>query len=394
MKLYTILTLLFVNSIQLSSQTTISMEEAIQRIKTQHPQILQQDIYIQQQRILKDAGKNQPFLAIGYGAEELGAAGTGVHGIYLQQDFNLPAIAKQKTVLQEELAKAGEWQKLATQKQLERSISSLYQQLLFLKSQQKLNKELLLIYSKIEVMAQKRVAVGETGKLPLITTQSAKQQVLLQQMNMQQNYTEQFLRLQQFLLDSNLVGITDSILIPFKLPVQKNDLTQHPLIQQLNQTIRINTVQSKVIKSQLLPQLSTGLQLQVVGQTFPNVGLQIGVNVPLFQKGIKAQVQANALTTKILEQNKVWQLQQLNSQQTIALQNMVLLQKQMDYFERILLPTLEEQQELSQQAYRIGESGYLNVLQGLQQIIRAKRQYLQLIFQLNLAWIDYNFLAN
>ncbi|BDS13162.1 TolC family protein [Aureispira anguillae] len=391
--IYISISFLLLTSLGLKAQTTISMQEAIERIKTQHPNVLQQDLYIQQQRILKDAGKVQPAMGMGYSFEELGLAGSGVHSIYLQQDFNLPQVAQRKVALQEALAQTGEWQKAATQKQLERSVAGLYQQILFLKSQQNLNTELLDLYTKIEKIAQKRAEVGETGQLPIISTQSAKQQIQLQQMNTQQNYTTQLMLLQQFLMDNNIEGLSDTALVPLSIPASTNEIETHPLVQQIDQQMTANTLQSEVIKSQLLPQISTSFQVQVVDQTFPNFGAQIGLNVPLFSKGIKAQVKANELTTKILAQNKTWQIQQLNSQKAIALNQMTLLQEQLSHFEQVLLPNLQQQQALSQQAYSIGELDYLNVLQGLTQIIAAKQRYLQLILQLNLAWIDYRYLV-
>jgi outer membrane protein TolC len=378
--------------LNLSAQNIISLEAAIERVKTQHPIVLQQELYVQQQRILKDAGKNQPFLNFGYSMEEVGAAGTGVHSLFAQQNFNLPQVAQRKSVFQEAVAQSGEFQKAATQKQLERSVANLYQQLLFLKSQQSLNQELLAIYNQTEEIAKKRAQVGETGAIPLITTQSAKQQIEWQQMTTIQNYRNQFILLQQFLMDSTLTDIADTALVAWKQQLEVIDLAAHPLIEQIEQNKIANELKSDVIQSQLLPKLTTGVQIQVVGGTFPNFGAQIGLNVPLFTKGVKAQVQANALNSKILDQNKTWQLQQLESQQKMVLQNIQLLEKQLAYFENTLLPTLEKQQELNQKAFAIGELDYLNVLQGLEQIITIRQRYLQLILQLNLAWVDYNYL--
>jgi outer membrane protein TolC len=193
-------------------------------------------------------------------------------------------------------------------------------------------------------------------------------------------------------MDSTLTDIADTALVVWKRNVQAIDLAAHPLVEQIDKRKVANALQSDVIQSQLSPQLSTGVQLQGVDGTFPNFGAQIGLNVPLFGKGVKAQVEANTLNGKILDQTKAWQLQQLESQQRMLLQNIQLLQEQLTYCETVLLPTLQKQQELNQKAFSIGELDYLNVLQGLEQIIGVKRRYLQLVLQLNLAWVDYNYL--
>ena len=376
----------------LNAQKSISMEEVIEQITKQHPTVLQQDLYIEQQLILKDAGKKQPFLNVGYTFEEVGIGSSGIHSLYLLQNFNLPKVAKSKSILQEELAKTGALQKEATQKQLERYSASLYQQILFLKSKQRLNEYLLATYRKIETIAQKRLDAGETSKLPVLATQTAQQQLELQQMSIRQNYLVQLEKLKQYLMDSTITDIRDTALVVLSNTLQSIDFEAHPLVKKIDQNIIVNNARSQVIQNQLLPQISVGFQTQIVQLQYPFFGGQIGVNVPLFKKGVKAEMKANELNTRILEQGKIWQIQQLNGQQKIAMKNIEQLQQQLAHVENTILPTLQKQQEFSETAYAIGELNYLNVLQSSQQIIMARNSYLQVVFQLNLAWINYQYL--
>jgi len=377
----------------LCAQTTISMEQAIEQITTKHPTILQQELYIEQQQILKAAGKQQPFLGFGYSFEEVGITGSGIHSLYLQQTFNMPKVAKSKALYREEMSKTGAFQKEATAKELERYIASVYQQILFLKSKKRVTDELLLLYKNIEDIASKRAAVGETGELPIFATQTAQQQLQLQQMRTEQKYLAQLEKLKQFLMDNSITDISDTVLVALPNKLQEIDVDAHPLVKTINQKIVANNAQNLVIQSQLLPQISVGFQTQVVQGAYPFFGGQFGFNVPLFKKGVKAQIKANKLNSAILKENKNWQVQQLNTQQKIAIQNIKQLQAQLQHIETVILPTLEKQQEFSQKAYAIGELDYLNVLQSLQQIIAAKNSYLQVLFQLNLAWVDYEYLV-
>ena len=376
----------------MTAQTIINMEQAIEKIQTQHPTILQQDLYIEQQLILKDAGRQQPAFGIGYSAEEFGANGTGVHSIYAQQDFNLPQVALRQQKLQEEAAESGRLQKQISQKQWRQFIASLYQQILFLKNQSKLNESLLEVYKNIETFAQKRAKAGEGGQLPILATQTAKQQLELQQMTNQNRYQIQLTKLQQFLMDNSITDIADSLLVELPYNIQAIAAQDHPLVQKIEQDIQVNTAQSAVIESQLLPQISVGLQTQMVDLTYPNFGAQIGVNVPLFNKGVKAKVKANDLNAKILEQNKIWQVQQLEGQEKIAIQKIQQLQQQIEYLDTNILPNLQQQKQLCEKIFALGESNYLATLQSLEQIISVQNQRLQLLLQLNLAWIDYQFL--
>lgn len=375
-----------------NAQTTISLQEAIDIVQTQHPTIQQQNLYIEQQTILKDKGKQQPAMGIGYSMEEFGVAGFGVHSIYVQQDFNMPQVAQSQSMLQAARAKAGIIQKEVTKKELKQYVAKVYQQLCFLKSQTQLNQELKNIYKNIEVIANKRAAVGESGQLPSIAIQSTLQQLALQQMSIQRTFDNQLEVLKQFLMDSTINNIASEGIKRLDSNPQLLDLNQHPIVQKTAQDIAVNQAQTQVLKSQLLPQISTGIQTQVVDRTYPNFGAQIGLNVPIFRKGVKAQIKANELNNKLLAQNKQWQLQQLKTQEKIALQNIEQLQQQLEYIESKVLPTLQQQQDLNKKTFAIGETNYLTILQSLQQIITAKNTYLNLLLQLNIAWIDYQFL--
>ena len=158
---------------------------------------------------------------------------------------------------------------------------------------------------------------------------------------------------------------------------------------QQQQQILIN--RRAVLKSQWLPQFDMGVQLQLVEGTFPNAAAQIGWTVPLFKKGLKAQLRGNDLGQKQLA------LQATGLEQTITLerkkvrQQVQALQEQVLYLEQEVLPTLLLQQQLLKRAYTVGEIDYLNVLQSLEQVLNARQQYLELLLELNLQWIDYQY---
>ena len=138
-----------------------------------------------------------------------------------------------------------------------------------------------------------------------------------------------------------------------------------------------------------MPFISAGVGLRRK-RGLPNFGGQIGVNVPLMSKNVKAEVKANELNNRILDQSRNWQIQQLDTRQKIALENIKELEAQIIHLEGVILPALQKQQAFMEKAFKIGELDYLNVLQSSQQIISIQKDYWQLLFQLNLAWIEFN----
>lgn len=373
------------------AQNSIDLPEALAKVRAQHVQLQAQKVYLQQQEALKKAAKGHPAGSFGYGFEEWGAAGSGIHSLYYNQSFNLPAVAQRRADLQTALIAAGSSQLMAIELQLERAVAQQYQQLLFYKSQQTLNQQLLLLYDSIVVIANKRAQVGETGRLPLLTTQTAQQQLELQQLQWQQQLAAGLVDLQLLLYDSTVTAIKDSVLQAPPLSLLQNQASNHPLVRQLQQEQEVLQQRRAVLKSQWLPQLDMGVQLQVVEGTFPSAAGQIGWTVPLFRKGLKAQLQGNELQEKQLLLQATASTQQIELNQKKAWQQVQALQQQLNYLEQQVLPTLLLQQNLLQQAYAVGEIDYLSVLQSLQQVLEARQQYLALLLQLNLQWIDYQY---
>lgn len=389
-----IITVLLFLAWNANAQKSISLKEALEQVKSNHPTVLQQDLYIEQQRILKNAsndqpGIQQPMLGAGYTFDEVGISGTGVHSLYVTHSFNLPRVGKNKALLQEELAKAGTYQKEATQKELQRYVASLYQQLLYTKSQQQLNRQLRASYKKIEQLAQKKVDLGETNAAPVLSLQTAQHKLSLKEMRNKQTFQIQLEQLKAYLVDSTITDIQDSILLQPQNLTQGYSLEAHPLVKQIDQSIIVNHAQKKLIQDQLAPQIIWGFRTQMVQLEYPNFGGQIGLNIPLMSKNVKAEVKANELNTRILDQSRNWQIQQLDTRQKIALENIEALEQQVSYLEEVVLPAIQKQQTFMEKSFQIGELDYLSVLQSSQQIISIRKDYWQLLFQLNLAWIEY-----
>lgn len=373
------------------AQNSIDLPEALARVRVQHVQVQAQKVYLQQQEALKGAAKGHPAGGFGYGFEEWGAAGSGVHSLYYNQSFNLPAVAKRRADLQTALIAAGSSQLMAIELQLERAVAQQYQQLLYYKSQQNLNEQLLLLYDSIVVIAQKRAQVGETGQLPLLTTQTAQQQLALQQLQLKQQLEAGLVDLQLLLYDSTVTAIKDSVLQAPLLTFATSNPQNHPLVRQIQQEQEVLQQRREVLQSQWLPQLNVGVQLQVVEGSFPNAAGQLGWTVPLFRKGLKAQLKGNELGQEQLLLHATASSQQIGLNQKRAWQQLQALQQQLSYLEAQVLPTLLLQQSFLRKAYAVGEIDYLNVLQSLQQVLQARQQYLELLLQLNLQWIDYQY---
>jgi cobalt-zinc-cadmium resistance protein CzcA len=144
-------------------------------------------------------------------------------------------------------------------------------------------------------------------------------------------------------------------------------------------------------KAQLLPQINSGLRLQTAFGTFPLFGYQVGVNVPLFRRSYKAQI--DAAKVGVMVQEAALRTEQQELRRTIS-ELRYHLEHQLhilEYLEEDLSPIVQEQSEVNLPAYREGEIGYLEYLDGLEQVIRVKQQYLDALFQFNSLRIELDY---
>lgn len=366
----------------------LHLADALERATQQNPQLILQRLTLAQTAATEDQGRGHPAASFGYSLDEYGTAGTGIHALGWEQSFNLPAVGNRQAAQQRALL-AAQGSALEVQRlQLQQVVAQGYHTLVYYHHQQLLNQQLLSVYDSLLLLTRRRVEVGETGALPLVAAQTARRQLVLQQLQTAQQQQAALMNWRLLLNDSSIIGVVDSVLHPIPMPMDSTTAL-HPLSIQLQKQQAVTTAQRRVLEAQLLPQINTGLQIQMVEGAFPNVGGQIGVNVPLFNKGVRAQLQANDHAQTRLAQAEALQQQQIQLQRQNIWQQLNLQQQQLIYYRTELLPIIEQQVQYSRRAYALGEVNYLAVLEALKQSLLAQKNYLELVWQYNQLQVTY-----
>jgi outer membrane protein TolC len=63
----------------------------------------------------------------------------------------------------------------------------------------------------------------------------------------------------------------------------------------------------------------------------------------------------------------------------------------LEYLQQDLTPIVNEQSEVNLQAYGEGEIGYLEYLDGLEQVVNVKQQYLSALYKFNALRIELDY---
>ncbi len=373
----------------------LSLEQAVELAWQEHSLLKQQDWNIKQQAALKDARKQLQPTTMTYSWEELDPSFTqGIHSLNIQQTFNMPAVAQSQRQAQEAQVQLAERRKEMTKNDIRRALAHIYQQLCWQQSRQRLQAQLLTLYQDFERVARRQAQLGETGQLPVLTASRAAAQAQLDLQNWQQ---DQAISLQSWQLwlpaEQASQGPLDTAL--YLLPIDTSQtLSNNPNLAYARQQLSATAAQKAIVASQLKPQLMTGLQLQVVDGALPFFGGQIGFSTPLFRKGYKAQLQAVDLAVAQQKEQLSWQEQQLQTQLSIALMNIQKLQNNLNYYQKELLPLYEQQLNLVQKAYSLGELNYNDYLQELLRYHQYQSNYWDQLLTHNLWVVELNYLLN
>ena len=390
--LWLLLPLLF-GSLQWGQAQTISLDQALRQSVQQYPGLKTQRLEVERQQMLVQGAAIQPPTNMLYSGEEVDfSPNQGIHSIGIFQSFNLPKTQRSLRALQEARVglsmNAADQQVAAIRRQLRYHYFSLVQ----LREKESLLESLRQEYAQFERIAQKRREVGETGQLPLLAVQNKARglQWTLDQLNNQ--YQVNLLRFNQWLASDTLFNPLDTLLPSPGIALNQQTLDGSPQIQEQMLGVELAQAQWKAQQTQLLPQLNTGIQAQAVNGQLLFWGYQVGINVPLFRKGQKARIEAAEKAVSVREQSLNSIQYRLESEQRALQQSLQYLQAQLRSLEDELIPLAMEQMDNADTAYRLGEVGYLEYLQALENAFGLRVQRTELLFKYLQTRADHQFL--
>ena len=231
---------------------------------------------------------------------------------------------------------------------------------------------------------------GETGKLPQLSARSHLGKAQLEREHANEKYQIAFHLFNQWLRSDTLYDVEEQVDIIQPVIVDTN-LTNNPHLQVIQAKQELAVANVEIQKVKLLPQINSGLRLQNAFGTFPLFGYQIGANVPLFQKSYKKRIEAAEVGVKA--QQSALKTEQQHLEQTLSELNYRIEHQLhiLEYLQQDLQPIVDQQSELSLQAFQEGEISYLEYLDSLEQVLNVKKQYLEALYQFNLLRLELDY---
>lgn len=387
-----LLPLLFFGWSAQAQQRPITMDEAIEIAIKNHPAVRAAKLQIQQSQALQHLKYSLGTTDISYQGEGLFREnGQRVNQIGFVQSLPNPATTKAQNAFQDEVVVMNNLYSELTEKELKFQLKQLYYELQQRKELQALYQELVQLYQQYYQTASVRVQTGAANNIERLSIGSSlnEYQLLQRQMAIEISNLEE--RLQVILNTNEAVTTTDGLSL--NSPVSR-DTVAALQVQLAKQHIRIEQANIDILKTKMKPDFNLGYAAQNYFEGGWLSGVQVGVQIPLFNKQTKQKIEAQKIQTEVaMAQYEVEQLRV--NQQLLSVYNSIQLYAEgANYYREQLDSVNPEMERISELNYQAGEISYLELLNTLNLLAKNNKSYWEQVLAHNKAGALYQFLAN
>lgn len=372
--IFTVIILLISSFSFAQNSQPVSLKKAIEMAKSNNIDLKIADKEIEKQTILKKTAFQVEPLQVQYQGGQFNSVDYD-HNVSVQQYFPIGTITKANRQLQEELVKLAEKRKALSEYEIEKAVTIAYYQYLYGLSIQKLNADLLAIYSKFLKNAELRFETGESGKIEVISAKAKSKEIETQQAQLEFDlaiYQKQL----QFFIQTEENIVPDSITpIQFSIQSNENQLKAETLVNDYyTQQISVYQKEANTFKALRTPKLGLGYFGQTIDTKSYFQGFTAGLQIPLFGGVNSAKAKASAISISQsqleLDKNKLalkLKIQELKN-------DFDKQQKALDYYQNEGLQYAEQIIATAQKSYANGDMSYWSYISFLNQAIDIKKQ--------------------
>ena len=352
----------------------ISLQKAIEIAKTNNIDLKIADKEIEKQTVLKKTAFQADPLQVQYQGGQFNSKYYDSN-VSIQQYFPIGRITKANRQLQEELVKLAEKRKALSEYEIEKAVTIAYYQYLYGVSVQKLNADLLEIYSKFLKNAELRFETGESGKIEVISAKAKSKEIETQQAQLEFDLAIYQKQLQFFIqTEENIVPDSTTPMQYSFQPNENQSKVETLVTDYYTQQISVYQKEANTFKALRTPKLGLGYFGQTIDTKSYIQGFTAGLQIPLFGGVNSAKAKASAISISQsqleLDKNKLTlklQMQELKN-------DFEKQQKALDYYQKEGLLYAEQIIATAQKSYANGDMSYWYYISFLNQAIDIKKQ--------------------
>ena len=394
-KIAPVLVLLLMMSFTANAQTTkLSLEQAVNTAIQNNLQVKGAQLGVNLQQQLKRSTFEMPKtdLSLVYG--QFNSLVKNDNNITISQTIPFPTVFSANAAMADEKIKASQIQLNVTKNGLVFRVKTIYTNLQYLYSKEKLLIEQDSINMGFVKSATLKYKTGEGNLLEKVTAETQlkeTQSLLAQNQSDIEIYSSEL---------QTLLGLTNGIEISNKhlkenrllLLADTNALNENPNLEYLKQQVNVNAKQQRVELAKALPDITlgyfnqslTGIQNNVFyGRDKRFQGFQVGVALPIFYRSYSAKGKAAVIGKEIAENDLYLQQQSIGGQYQQAIKEYQKNSARYAYFQSSAMTNATLILKNSNIAYQNGEIGYSEYLMNLKQVNTIKENHLIALLQVN-----------
>jgi cobalt-zinc-cadmium resistance protein CzcA len=384
---------------------TITLEDALQRAKDNHPSLKAAALQTAYQQAQKKTSSHIGKTSINYMRGQYNSYFKEDGNITISQQLPFPTVLSSQSKLAQERINVSTWEERVAENTLLYEVTKTYYELVYLKSFEAL---LLQQDSILQLFSSRTARQYELGESTLLQSTRANV-VALENRNKllrtRADIQSLAVTLQYWLQHSTPVIPADDTLKEITLQdtsVYRAD--NNPLVGLSHQYIALAQQEKKVSQQQLLPDILLGYFNQtLIGSELSSgaiatrkdrfQGFEIGVAIPLWVKPYRARVTANRILTEQREEEATQQEQQLATTIATAWQAYAKAKSTLSFYETDALPQATLMVNQATRSFQQGEISFLEYSTLLTQGIQLQQTYLMTLNEVNQALLYVTFLT-
>ncbi len=368
----------------------ITINEAVNRTKTNYPLIKAAQLEIKNQEALKKTAWDIGNTEFSTGAEELGNhTENGIYNTILaRQEFDVLSIGAKSKMQDKQVAISQTALNLA-ELELVREVSIAWGEVYSAKNRYRLYLQLDSVFRNFERAAKLRYETQATSKLEYLSASNQARQITVQKEKSRMDYQIALQKLNLWLVSDTVFTVDDNSIkdagVPGYLPL--DSIYQHPQLQLYEQRVQLADARIKLAKAEYLPKFSAEYGSQKIGSQTGFYKYQFGLSIPLVFVSQSGKTQSAKIESSIARENFHQKELEINAAYKSLFEEYQKWLTTTEYYRNVALPVAKEQKQGAITAYREGAIDYVTFLQNMKDAMQIEFDYLDA----NASYLDSQF---
>ncbi len=377
------------------AQTTLTEQQALERIIQYHPSAYSAQWQVQEKALLAGAAKvwePTEFYHNIAADPDYGMFGTTAFGF--NQSLPVQRLTEAQRLYYQRQKAMAEANLGATQQQLLKSVRELYQHLSYIQSKAKLYRHLDSLYQTVAIVARRRHETGEASLAEKLALEDKAAQIRLALETTDHEIAFDYIVLGQLL---GLAGPVAPVVQPFErmwFSISDTVLVENSAHSRyFKAAIGVAEAEQSTLQAKRAPAFGGGLSVQFMPNGLVYPGWQVQMRLPLAAGHLKSLGEAAGANLLATQAHYQAELLRQRNEMAHLLHEQEKYEIQLDYYEKRGKALADELLRSALLNYRAGASNFVEFAQAAEQAIQIELNYLENLFGLNMTIIELRLLT-